>query len=250
MVFCVISEKKILKYGWFGHAYCGLALDYPKEHQTHESYVRCLLCKQDVRIASRGITTFWEHCRGIIHHRLDCPVRLRRGLALRKRDGTLMAEAEADLCVANRAGETVPTVEVCPNLSVLEVLQAELDSKSVWSEKQDADEAVQTESVRLFISLVIDAMYRDCNFTSVQHLWDLMVAASNSQHSALFGSACRETDVLVIMTFVLILYVVYMLHVFQFLCDRCMEVYKFWINVHIFNVWFSLNFPILNFLAS
>ena len=126
-VFCVISGKKILKSGWFGHAYCGVALGYAKEHQTRESFLRCLLCKQDVRIASRGITTFWEHCRGIRRHRLDCLVRFRRGLALRKRDGTLMSEAEADLCVANLADETVATVEVCPNLSVLEVLQAELD---------------------------------------------------------------------------------------------------------------------------
>ena len=180
-IFRVISGKKILKSGWFDHAYCGLAIGYAKEHQTRESYVRCLLCKQDVRIASRGITTFWEHCRGFRHHRLDCLVRLRRGLALRKRDGTLMSEAEADLCGANLAGETVPTVEVCPNLTVLEVLQAELDGRSVWGERHDVDDVVQTENVRLFICLVVDAIYRDCNFTSVQHLWDLMVA-SNSQH--------------------------------------------------------------------
>ena len=71
-----------------------------------------------------------------------------------------MSESEVDLCVANLAGETVPTVEVCPNLSVMEVLQAEVDGRSVWGERQDADEAVQTESVRLFNCLVIDAIYR------------------------------------------------------------------------------------------
>ena len=195
-LYVFLSGKKILKAGWFTHPYCGLALGYAKDHQTRASYVRCLVCKQDVKIASRGITTFWEHCRGIRHHRLDCLVRIRRGLALRKRDGTLMSSVEADLCVANLAGEAVPTVESCPNLSVVEVLQAEAAGRPVWDSEQNAQDGVQTESVRLFICLVVDAMYRDCDFTSVQHLWDLMVAA-NPQHFALFGAACREADVLV-----------------------------------------------------
>ena len=175
-----------------------MALGFAKDHRTRDSYVRCLLCKQDVKIASRGITTFWEHCRGIRHHRLDCLIRLRRGLALRKRDGTLMSEAESKMCVTSLAGEAVPAVELCPNLSVAEVLRAELDGRSAWGESQEAEDEMQTESVRLFVCLVIDAIYRDCNFTSVQHLWDLMVA-SNSQHSALFGAFCRDSDVLVIM---------------------------------------------------
>ena len=196
--FVCLLGRKIIRSVWFEHAYCGLALGFAKEHQTRESYVRCLLCKQDVKIASRGITTFWEHCRGFRHHRLDCLIRLRRGLPLRKRDGTLMSVTESDRYVANLAGEMVPVVEVCPNMSVVEVLQAELNGRSVWGESQSIDGVVQTESVRLFVCLVVDAIYRDCNFTSIQHLWDLMVA-SNSQHSVLFGSACRDSDVLVIM---------------------------------------------------
>ena len=197
-VLCVFIRGKIIRSVWFEHAYCGLALGFAKEHRTRESYVRCLLCKQDVKIASRGITTFWEHCRGFRHHRLDCLIRLRRGLPLRKRDGTLMSVTESDRCVADLAGEMVPVVEVCPNMSVEEVLQTELNGRSVWGESQSIDGVVQTESVRLFVCLVVDAIYRDCNFTSIQHLWDLMVA-SISQHSVLFGSACRDSDVLVSM---------------------------------------------------
>ena len=108
---CLVG-RKIIRSVWFEHAYCGVALGFAKEHQTRECYVRCLLCKQDVKIASRGITTFWEHCRGFRHHRIDCLIRLRRGLPLRKRDGTLMSVTESDRCVANLAGEMVPVVEV------------------------------------------------------------------------------------------------------------------------------------------
>ena len=131
--------------------YCGIALGYAKEHQTHASFVRCLLCKQEVRIASRGITTFWEHCGGIRQHRLDCLVRLRRGLALRKRDGTLMSESEADACAAMLAGENVPLVEACPNLSVIEALQTESEGRSMWG---DVQEVIKTGKQKVF----------DCSF--------------------------------------------------------------------------------------
>ena len=137
-VFLLISGKKILKSSWFDHAYCGLALGYAKDHLTRDSYVRCLLCKQDVRVASRGITTFFEHCRGVTHHRLDCLTRVRRGLSLRRRDGTLMSEAESAAFVATMAGESVPQVEVCPDTSVLEALRIEAEGSSVWRDECEA----------------------------------------------------------------------------------------------------------------
>ena len=224
----MISGRNILKATWFNHAYCGLALGLAKDHLTRESYVRCLLCKQDVKVASRGITTFFEHCRGMRHHTLDCLVRLRRGLALRKRDGTLMSEAEADACAGMLSGESVPVVEKCPSVSIYEALQTEAAGGSVWGNQQGSDDVDQTESVRLFVCLVIDAIYRDCDFASVQHLWDLLVA-SNGQHSVLFGATCRESDALVSMTLVLRLMCYarvvceFMLHVFVFISIVCID---------------------------
>ena len=211
-MFILISGEKILKPTWFEHVYCGLALGFAKDHKTRDSFVRCLLCRQDVRIASRGITTFWEYCRRVRHNRLDCLVRLRRDLALRKRDGTRMSKSEADECNATLIGEAVPVIDFRPNVTVLEALQIESAGGSVWGATRSSDDVDQTESVRLFVCLVIDAIYRDCNFASVRHLWDLMVA-SNGQHSVLFGATCRESDVLVIMNLLLIIYVRYMLHV-------------------------------------
>ena len=206
--FLLISGKKILKTAWFAHAYCGLALGFAKDHRTRDSYVRCLLCKQDVKIASRGITTFWEHCRGVRHHRLDCLVRLRRGLALRKRDGTLMSEAEAAAVTPTLVGESVPQMEVCPDVTVMEALRIEAEGRSVWSDVSDEPEDRRVESVRLFLCLVVDAMYRGCDFSSVQHLWDLIVSSCR-QHSSLFGAACRESDVLVSILYLYVLHVLY-----------------------------------------
>ena len=156
----LISGKEILKPTWFEHVYCGLALGFAKDHRKRDSFVRCLLCRQDVRIASRGITTFWEHCRGVRHHRLDCLVRLRRGLALRKRDGTLMSKSEADECSAALIGEAVPVLEACPNVTVLEALQIESAGGSVWGVLRGSDDVDQTESVRLFVCSIEIAILR------------------------------------------------------------------------------------------
>ena len=76
-------------------------------------------------MGSRGITNFMEHCRGLRHHRLDCVIRLHRGLPLRRRDGTLMTNEESAECRVNLGGVTVPFIETCPSLSVLEVLELE-----------------------------------------------------------------------------------------------------------------------------
>ena len=87
-----------------------------------------------------GITTFFEHCREMRHHRLDCLVRLRRGVALRKRDGTLMSESESEACAAMLVGETVPIVESCPSVTVIEALQTEAAGRSVWGELRAVDD--------------------------------------------------------------------------------------------------------------
>ena len=72
-----------------------------------------------------------EHCRGVQHHRLDCLVRLRRGLALRDRDGNLMSTTASVNQAALLEGVTVPVVERCPNATPAEVFQLELDGGEV-----------------------------------------------------------------------------------------------------------------------
>ena len=109
-----------------------------------------------------------------------------------------MSQTEADVCGAALIGESAPLIEACPDVTVLEALQIEASDGSVWGARQVSEDVDHTDSFRLFVCLVIDAVYRDCSFASVRHLWDLMVA-SNSQHSILFGATCRESDVLVIM---------------------------------------------------
>ena len=190
------TGQKRIALSWFNHAYCGLALGYAKYHQSRASNVRCVLCKRDAKVASLGITTFMEHCRGVQHHRLDCLVRLRRGLALRDRDGNLVSTTDSANQTALLAGVTVPVVERCPDATPAEVFQLELDGKSVWDDLERDETDGLERTVRLFLCLVIDALYRDCDLVSVCGLWELMVA-TNAQHVTMFGPRCRIDDVLV-----------------------------------------------------
>ena len=101
-----------------------------------------------------------------------------------------MSEAESAAFVSTVAGESVLQAEVCPDTIVLEALHIEAERGSVWRDGSEASEDRQVESVRLFLCLVFDAVYRDCDFSSVRYLWDLIIA-STRQHLSLFGAGCQ-----------------------------------------------------------
>ena len=190
------AGQKVIKPGWFDHEYCGLALGYSRNHQSRLSYVRCVICKRDIKVSNRRITTFFENCRGLRHHRLDCIVRLARGMPLlRHRDKTLMTSDEAAECRTEYEGVSVPKIEMCPSYSVSEVFELEVAARAVWEEEQ-YEEAGTEQTMQLFVWLVLDAIYQDCQFTSVTNLWDVMVTFE-PQHAALFGQKCQLSDVMV-----------------------------------------------------
>ena len=153
------------------------------------------MCKRDVKVGSRGITTFMEQCRGLRHHRQDCVIRLHRGLPLRRRDGTLMTNEESAECRVNLGGVTVPFIETCRSLSVLEVLELEGAGQPVWGEDEEGEDWPE-KTVRLFVCFVVDALYRDCQFSGVANLWEVLVS-SDPQHAVLFGPTCALSDVMV-----------------------------------------------------
>ena len=140
-----------------------------------------------------------EHCRGLQHHRVDFLVRLRRGLALRDRDGNLISAASSAEQTALLEGVTVPVVEKCPDLTTSEVFKLELEGRQVWNDLDSSDSDDHERTVRVFLCLVIDALYRDCELASVRSLWELMVA-TDVQHVKLFGPRCRVNDVSVIIS--------------------------------------------------
>ena len=123
-------------------------------------------------------------------------MRLYRSLALRGRDGTLLTTEEAAECRTRLGGVTVPYVEQFPALTFLEAFELELAGRPVWGEILHGDNWPE-RSTHLFVCLVLDAIYRDCQFVSVTRLWDVMVA-SEPQLALLFGQHCYLSDVMMI----------------------------------------------------
>ena len=188
-----------IKATWFLHPYAGISLGFAREHRSSDAYVRCLLCRCDLKVGSRGISTFLEHCRGVIHHKLDCIVRLRRGLLLRRPTGAVMRVAEAAQMVEELRGLSVPDVEVCPSLSVQDVFRIESGGGSIWS--STVQEVPDTErSLRMFLCVVVDALYRGGDVTDLTSLWDSL-ATTDVSYGSLFGGGCRNEDVVVSICF-------------------------------------------------
>ena len=170
-------------------------LGFARTHRSSDAYVRCLLCRCDLKVGSRGISTFLEHCRGVIHHRLDCLVRSRRGLFLRRRTGAVMSAAEAGDMGEELRGLAVPDVELCPAFSVREVFSVEARGGSIWdsgvSEVPD-----NARSLRFFLCFVVDALYRGGDVTALTHLWD-SVAMTDVGYQSLLSGDSRKKDVIV-----------------------------------------------------
>ena len=169
--------------------------------------MRRLLCRRDLKVGSRGISTYLEHCRGVIHHRLDCLVRLRRGMLLRRPTGAVMGVLEAAQMVEELRGLSVPDVEVCPALSVPDVFRIESGGGSIWSFDR-AGRADTERSLRMFLCVVVDALYRGGDVTGLTDLWDSL-STTDVSYRNFFGGGCRKEDVVVIIFFMNYMYTCY-----------------------------------------
>ena len=187
-----------MKSSWFSHPLYGSALGFAKENSALEGYVRCLLCCRDIKVASRGITTFGEHCRSERHHKLDCQWRMQRGLRLRTRSGSLMPDDEEKMQKELLAGLSVPEFEKCPDFTAMEVLSMEAAGSSVWNQVSRVGEG-DVVSSRTFVCLLIDAVHRDGSSDSVASMWESLVSL-NDKLIGLMGSTCTAVLVEVSMS--------------------------------------------------
>ena len=178
-----------MKSSWFQHPLYGSALGFARDNPASEGFVRCLLCKRDVKVASRGITTFGEHCRSEKHHRLDCLWRMQRGLRLRARDFSLMSDEEEEAMKEQLAGVIAPDFETCPDFTAMEVLSMEAVGSSVWNHVREESEQ-RLASCRTLLCLIVDAVHRDGDTASVAMLWNSL-ASSDSGLQDLLGVSCN-----------------------------------------------------------
>ena len=124
-----------------------MSLGFARDHRSSEAYVCCILCRCDLKVESRGISTYLEHCRVVIHHKLDSLVRSRHGLFLRRPTGSVMSATEPADMEKELRGLSVPDVEVCPAFSVREVFAVQARGDSIL----DSGVPDNERSLRLFL---------------------------------------------------------------------------------------------------
>ena len=191
----VLVAKNSIRSSWFQHPFAGMSLGFARTHRSSEAYVRCLLCRCDLKVGSQGISTFLEHCRGVIHYKLDCSVRSRRGLLLCRRTGAVMSATEAADMGKELRGLSVLDVELCPAFSVREVFAVEARGDSIWD--SGVSEVPNNErSLRPSLCFVVDALYRGGDVTSLTRLWD-SVATSDVAYQSLLSGGSRKEDLIV-----------------------------------------------------
>ena len=117
---------------------------------------------------------------------------------MRSRTGFLLDVDEAHDLREMLAGMSVPVFETCPNLTVVEVLAIEATGNTIWTQLVDREQT-RKKIVRMYVSMISDALYRDGNLEAVSSLWKTLVVAE-PQYGALFGPELSN-DMIVVSIF-------------------------------------------------
>ena len=77
-LFVAARTKKIktLKPSYFVSSVVGTFVGFPRNKRVIDGYARCLLCRADLSIAGRGISSLWDHWKGVEHTRLEQKYRI------------------------------------------------------------------------------------------------------------------------------------------------------------------------------
>ena len=70
------KKVKTLRPSYFVSGVVGTFVGFPRHKRVVDGYARCLLCKVDLSIAGRGLSSLWEHWRGVEHTRLEQKYRI------------------------------------------------------------------------------------------------------------------------------------------------------------------------------
>ena len=70
------KKVKTLKPSYFVSGVVGTFVGFPRHKRVVDGYARCLLCKVDLSIAGRGLSSLWEHWRGVEHTRVEQKYRI------------------------------------------------------------------------------------------------------------------------------------------------------------------------------
>ena len=120
-----------------------------------------------------------------MHYQLDCLNRVRKGLPLCSRDGTLLEGSARRRMMLQLRGVSCPNFETKPLWKFEEVLAMERAGSTLWEATSVEDSEVR-RSTNLFCRLVLNELRSGGDLQSASRAWTIL-CSSEPVHKGLFA---------------------------------------------------------------
>ena len=191
---CVLARArkiKTLKPSYFVSGVVGTFVGFPRNKRVIDGYARCLLCRADLSIAGRGLSSLWDHWKGVEHTRLEQKYRIMTHRPLLDKSCRLVS-AEEDRRI-RRARLTEPPVflESALKLTVEERIAIEEAEAEEGARPHLQDESVKYLWLSNFVSSFLTVTSFDGVLRSLDSWRDCMANELHFECRTLTYSRCQ-----------------------------------------------------------
>ena len=166
LVLARVKKVKILKPSYFVSEVVGTFVGFPRHKRVVDGFARCLLCKADLSIAGRGLSSLWEHWRGVEHTRLEQKYRIMMQMPLLDKACRRVTAQEDRRIRQDRMNEPPVYLESELSLSVDERIATE-EAEAPSSERP----ALSAESVSfLWLGQFVSSFVNATSFGAVMRM--------------------------------------------------------------------------------
>ena len=172
--FSVSARIRVLQPHYFSQGVVSLWVGFPRNHRTCDGFARCRLCRMDLLIAKRGLSTLHEHWKTEEHQLREIKLRLQLDMPLLNKSCKPVSPAEGRRQRQLVEGSGPVHLESSFALNVQDVIEAERQAET-------ADEApvvtvTQRQADKLWLCQLVDGLIGSTDFRCVLRGLDNLTA--------------------------------------------------------------------------
>ena len=191
---CVLARArkiKTLKPSYFVSGVVGTFVGFPRNKRVIDGYARCLLCRADLSIAGRGLSSLWDHWKGVEHTRLEQKYRIMTHRPLLDKSCRLVSADEDRRIRRARLTEPPVFLESVLKLTVEERIAIEEAEAEEGARPQLQDESVNYLWLSNFVSSFLTVTSFDGVLRSLDSWRDCMANELRFECRTLTYSRCQ-----------------------------------------------------------
>ena len=168
---------KTLKPSYFVSGVVGTFVGFPRRKRVIDGYARCLLCRADLSIAGRGLSSLWDHWKGVERTRLEQKYRIMTQRPLLDKSCRAVTAEEDRRIRRERMSEPPVFMETELSLTVEERIAIEEE------EEEEGQRPLLPEgsSHYLWLCNFVAAFTSSTSFGGVLHLVDAWCACTSAE---------------------------------------------------------------------